>query len=156
MRFIRNAFAGALVAAAVVVGIATPAIAIPQLVAVTVADPEPIFVFDGIPVPLVIGLVTGAVIPALVGLIARIVARVSSSALSPLAKGVLLSGLSVLSGAITTVADSLAHNVPINLGVLVATTSTAFVLAVATYFGLLSRPSARGNSIAEAIKGSDA
>ncbi|MEO5921705.1 MAG: hypothetical protein ABIQ01_11255 [Pseudolysinimonas sp.] len=153
MKLIKYALAGALAAVIVVVGVATPAVAVTHLAVVFASDPAPIFVFDGIPLPIVIGLVTGTVIPAIVGLLSRLVDRVSSSSMSPLAKGVVLSGLAVLSGAITSVSTALSGGQPINLGILVATTASAFIMAVATYFGLLSRPSSRGNSIAGAIKG---
>ena len=152
-RFTRNALAAALVVSAVIVGIATPAIAVPQLVAATVADPAPIFVFDGVPMPVVVGIITGAIIPAIVGLIDRLVTKVSGWSVSPYAKGIVLSVLSVVSGAVLSISEALTTGTPINIGILLATAVSAFVVAVTSYFGVTSRRTASGRSIANLIKG---
>lgn len=134
-------------------GIVGPALAGPTFAAALAEDPAPIFTFS-IPIALVLGIVTGAVIPALVGLISRIVDRVSSGQLSPLQKGIVLSALSALSGILTTLGDALADpGTPIDLGVLLITFVSSFVVAVTVYFGLLSRPTSTGRSPAAAIQG---
>jgi hypothetical protein len=135
------------------VGLALPALAGPTFATALAEDPAPIFTFS-IPIALVLGIVTGAVIPALVGLISRVVDRISAGTLSPLAKGLVLSALSALSGILTTLGDKLADpSQPIDLGVLLVTFASSFVVAVTVYFGLLSRSAASGRSPAAAIQG---
>jgi hypothetical protein len=134
-------------------GLALPALAGPAALAALAEDGAPIFEFS-IPIALVLGIVTGVVIPALVGLLSRVVDRITNGTLSPLAKGLVLSGLSALSGILTTLGDKLATpEQPIDLGVLLITFTSSFVLAVTFYFGLLSRPAASGRSAAAAIQG---
>lgn len=140
-------------ALALVLALAVPAFAGPAALAALAEDPAPVFQFS-LPIGLVLGIVTGAIIPALVGLISRVVDRVSSGSLSPLAKGFLLSALSALSGILTTLGEALANpGEPIDLGVLLLTFASSFVLAVTVYFGLLSRPTSSGVSPAAAIGG---
>ncbi len=135
------------------VGLAFPALAGPTALRTLAGDPAPVFEFS-IPIALVLGIITGPVIPAIVGLISKLVDRVSSGTLSPLAKGLVLSALSALSGILTTLGDKLASpDQPIDLGVLLITFISSFVIAVTVYFGLLSRPAASGRSPAAAIQG---
>lgn len=89
---------------------------------------------------LVLQFVIATLLPLLVGI-------VTTRVTSPAAKAVLLAVLSFIAGILTEITQALVNGEVYDVGAGLLRFLSIFVVSVATYFGLWSRPTATGPSI---------
>jgi hypothetical protein len=85
-------------------------------------------------------LTVAVFLPLLVGI-------VTTRVTSPARKAVLLAGLTFLTSLVAAIAEALVSGTALNLVMLLLGLFANFVIAVATYFGVWSRPTSSGESL---------
>lgn len=91
-------------------------------------------------------LVVSTLLPLLVGI-------VTTKVTSPARKAVWLAALAAVTAIVSAIASALVNGTPLDLVQLVLGAFASFVVAVATYFGVWSRPTASGESVSAKIVG---
>lgn len=94
---------------------------------------------------LVLTFIVGTLLPLLVGLI-------TAKVTSPARKAVLLAALSFVTSILSEILTALQEEQPYDVGHGLIKFLAIFVVAVATYFGVWSRPKSNGESVAEIVQ----
>lgn len=89
-------------------------------------------------------LVVSVFLPLLVGV-------VTTKVTSPAKKAVTLAGLSGITAIVSAIVSALVNGTPLDLVMLILGVFASFVIAVATYFGVWSRPTSSGESVSGMI-----
>lgn len=89
-------------------------------------------------------LVVSVFLPLLVGI-------VTTKVTSPAKKAVTLAALSGITAIVSAIVSALVEHTPLDIVMLVLGVFASFVVAVATYFGVWSRPTSSGESVSAKI-----
>jgi len=89
-------------------------------------------------------MVLGVVLPLINGFVTK-------QSLAPATKGTILAGLALVAAVLTEYLDALLAEQPFDIGQSLLRWGSVFVVAVASYFGILSRPLDRNDSESASI-----